>query len=273
MRRRDFVAQAGATMALAGLGFPRARPLGIDKIGIQLYSVRNLFAVDPERVLAALAKIGYAEVEYAGYGKATPAEAKAMLARTGLSAPSAHIDLDTITNNWPAALDAAHPIGHRYLVLAWLDQPQRVSLDSYRKVGDTLNRAAESARKAGIQVGYHNHDFEFAPLERKSGYAALLESTDKSLVRFELDLYWAIKAGADPAKLFAESPGRFPMVHVKDMGAGQAMVDVGDGTIDFGKIFARGRPMIKHYFVENDEPKDAMQFARKSHDYLAKLTF
>ena len=274
MQRRDFLALSGATMAVTGMGLPRFSVGGISRIGIQLYSVRDLFGADPERTLAALAAIGYQEVETAGYAKATPAEMKAMLGRTGLVAPSAHVDLDALTTNLAATLDATHTVGHQYLMLAWIGAEQRKSLDTYRKVADVLNRAASEAKAAGIQIGYHNHDFEFAPLEGKTGYEALLESADHSLVKFELDLYWATKAGADPLKLFAAWPERFPAVHVKDMGPNQSMVDVGDGTIDFARIFTHARQAgIRHYFVEHDEPKDAMLFARKSHDHLAKLTF
>lgn len=274
MRRRDFLAGSAATLAAASAGFPRLSISKLERIGIQLYSVRDLFKADPERTLAALAKIGYQEVETAGYANKKPAEIKAMLARTGLTAPAGHIGLEEITTRWPATLEAAKTVGHRCLILAWLDQADRVSLDRYRRIGDALNRAAETAKQAGIQIGYHNHDFEFAPLEGKRGYDALLESTDRKLVSFELDLYWATKAGADPLALFAAWPGRFYSVHVKDMGKNQAMVDVGDGTIDFAKIFARrAQAGIQHYFVEHDEPNDPMQFARKSHDYLARLTF
>lgn len=275
MRRREFAAQAGLVVAAGGLGWPRRRAADrLKKIGIQLYSVRDLFRADPERTLAALAAIGYAEVEYAGYGKVAPAEVAAMLRRTGLAAPSAHLDLKDLTDRWPATLEAAHTIGHQYLILAWIAPEERVSLDRYRRIGETLIRAAEAAAKAGIKVGYHNHDFEFAPMEGKRGYDVLLESTARTGVEFELDLYWATKAGANPLALFAAWPGRFPLVHVKDMGAGQAMVDVGDGTIDFAAIFARrGQAGIIHAFVEHDEPRDAMAFARKSHAAMAKLRF
>lgn len=274
MQRRDFLALSGAAMAVTGLSLPRFGAAGISRIGIQLYSVRDLFAADPERTLAALAAIGYQEVETAGYAKATPAQMKGMLGRTGLVAPSAHVDLEALTTHWAATLDAAHTVGHQYLMLAWIGPEQRTSLASYRKVAEALNRAAAEAKKAGIQIGYHNHDFEFAPLEGRTGYDALLEAADHSLVKFELDLYWATKAGADPLKLFAAWPGRFPAVHVKDMGPNQSMVDVGDGTIDFARIFTHARQAgIRHYFVEHDEPKEAMMFAKKSHDHLAKLRF
>lgn len=274
MERRDFIVGTGAALAASAVGFPALRKARLDRIGIQLYSVRNLFAANPEGTLAALAKLGYREVETAGYAKATPAEMRAMLDRTGLKAPSAHIDLDLITKDWSRTLDAAHTVGHQYLVLAWIGAEERKSLASYRRIGKILSRAAEQARSAGIQVMYHNHDFEFAPLEGKTGYDALLHSADRNLVKFELDLFWATKAGADPLTLFAEWPGRFPAVHVKDMGPNQTMVDVGDGTIDFAKIFARrAQAGIRHFFVEHDEPKDAMLFAKKSHDHLATLTF
>ncbi len=273
MRRRDFTAQAAMILAAGGLGLTRGRSVtGLEKVGIQLYSVRDLFRDDPERTLTALAKIGYSEVEYAGHGTVAPAEVAAMLRRSGLSAPSAHIELKDLVERWPATLEAAHTIGHQHLIVAWIGPEERTSLDRYRKIAETLIRSSETAAKAGIKVGYHNHDFEFWPLEGNRGFDVLLESTAGTTVEFELDLYWATKAGENPLALFARWPGRFPLVHVKDMGAGQAMVDVGDGTIDFAAIFARrSQAGIVHAFVEHDRPRDPMGFARKSYTAMAKL--
>ena len=105
---------------------------------------------------------------------------------------------------------------------------------------------------------------------------AKLKQIEADLVKFELDLYWITKGKQDPLRYFTEWPGRFPLVHVKDMdkGPSEATVDVGSGRIDFAKIFARGRAAgIEHYFVEHDEPKDPLAFARGAREYLARLEF
>ncbi|MEZ4455844.1 MAG: sugar phosphate isomerase/epimerase [Gemmatimonadales bacterium] len=273
MRRRDFL-----LTSLAGLAIPGLRQAGrfdrIERLGIQLYTVRELFRADPEGTLRALADAGYREVEFAGYVGRTPAQVRRMLDAAGLEAPSAHIDLDAIEKQWEGTLAAAREIGHRYLVLAWIPAANRASLATYRAVGALLNRAGEAAARHGIRVAYHNHDFEFAPLDGGVGYDALIASLDPALVSLELDLYWMTKAGRQPLDYFARLPGRFPMVHVKDMGPKGEMRDVGAGTIDFAAIFRqREQAGIKHFFVEHDEPGDALASARASAKYLTALRF
>lgn len=273
MDRRTFNGHVARALAAAGIRYPTAK---LGPIGIQLYTVRDLFAKDPEGTLAGLAQAGYAEVEFAGYNKLSAAAVKGMLQRSGLDAPSAHVDLTDIRTKWQASLDFAKEVGHRYLVLAYLDRADRHALDSYRRVAEILNKAAREAKKVGITVAYHNHDFEFFPLEGQTPYDVFLSATDRTLVKLELDLYWATKGGADPLAYFAKWPGRFPMVHVKDMDKGitQAMVDLGTGRIDFKRIFAKaGAAGIKHFLVEHDYPKDPMAFARAAYVYLRGLEY
>jgi sugar phosphate isomerase/epimerase len=273
MNRRAFGEIAVSSVVAARLR-PMATKLG--PIGIQLYTVRDLFAKDPEATLTALGAAGYREVEFAGYQNLSAKAVKAMLTRAGLTAPSAHIDLTQIRTKWPATLEFAKEIGHRYLVLAYLDQADSKNLDDYRKAADALNLAATAAKAVGIEVAYHNHATEFVPMGGTLPYDVLLAATDRSLVKFEMDLYWVTKGGADPLDYFAKHPGRFPLVHVKDMAKAETkdMVDLGTGRIDFAKIFAHGAEAgIKHYFVEHDQPKDPLEFARRALTYLKALEY
>jgi sugar phosphate isomerase/epimerase len=273
MDRREFGQATAAALTAATVGIPSDR---LERVGLQLYTVRRLLAKDPEGTLAAVKEAGYAEVEFAGYAGLSAKAVAAMLRRVGLSAPSGHIDLAAIRDRWPATLAFAREVGHRWLVLAWLAEEDRKTVDQIKRLGEQLNRAASEAKAAGIQFGYHNHDFEFVPVEGRLPYDVLLESTDPSLVKLELDLYWITKGGQDPLRYFAKWPGRFPMVHVKDMAKGSsgAMVDVGMGRIDFAAIFSRAKAAgIEHYFVEHDEPKDPIAFARAARRYLARLEF
>jgi sugar phosphate isomerase/epimerase len=271
--RRSFTEQSLAALGLTALP-PTAEKLGT--IGIQLYTVRDLLANNFEGTLASLAAAGYREVEFAGYHKLAPAVVRGILDRRGLAAPSAHVDMSDIRTRWPQTLDAAKEVGHKYLVLAYLDRPDRHSLDSYRRVAADLNKAAAAAKAVGIEVAYHNHDFEFAPIDGQVPYDVFLAETDRTLVKLELDLYWATKGGADPVAYFNKWPGRFPLVHIKDVSKDptRSMVDLGTGRIDFKRIFQKARLAgIKHYFVEHDQPKDALVFARKAIAYLKNLEF
>jgi len=241
-------------------------------VGVQLYTVRKLMAADFEGTLAAVAKVGYREVEFAGYFGHTPAEVKAALGRAGLVAPSAHVPLEEVLNAWPAALDTASAIGISCLVAAWIPESMRKTLSDWQRLAEQFNRAAESARQQGIQFAYHNHDYEFVPVGGKLPYDVLLQDTDTELVQFEMDLFWIRKGGQNPFAYFVRWPGRFPLVHVKDMAKDGAMVDVGAGVIDWKAIYgARRQAGIEHWFAEHDEPADPMGSLQSSYRYMARL--
>lgn len=284
--RRDFVQTLSAAAAgylwhpLAPSPEPRVPTVHrsrrrLSRIGLQLYTVRNEMEKDFEGTIAKVAATGYSEVEFAGYFKKTPAEVKAILERNHLSAPSAHIGA-LAPDQLPAAFDAARTIGHHYVVVPWIPVENRKTLDDWKRVADSFNKAAAQARDAGLQFAYHNHDFEFVPVEGRIPFDVLLEATDPKLVQLEIDLYWMTKGGQDPLSYFARWPGRIPMVHVKDsMGPpDNKMADVGAGKIDWKKIFAReDQAGIKHYFVEHDQPTNPFASIRASCDYLKRLEF
>lgn len=243
-----------------------AAPAG--KTGLQLYTLREEMTKDPDGTLKKVANLGYKEVESFGYqdgkffGK-TAKEYATLLNDLGLSAPSGHYMTGnvmmkgegTLTNNWKRAVDDAAAIGQKYMVCAYLFPPERTKLDDYKKFADLFNKSAEVTRAAGLQFAYHNHDFEFQPMDGQVPYDLLLSSTDPKLVQMELDLYWTTFAGQDPVALFKKHPGRFPLWHLKDMEKTpqRAFAEVGTGSIDFQRIFdARKTAGLTHYFVEQD---------------------
>ena len=277
MDRREFVGTMGALAAGAVLPACRtARATSrIAKIGLQLYTVRDLMKKDVEGTLAAVAGAGYTEVEFAGYFDKTPAEIRAMLDRHGLTSPSLHTG-DLAPDAWAKAVDAAHVIGHEYIVMPWIPEERRKTLDDWKRWAADFNRAAATAKAGGLQFAYHNHDFEFKTVEGKVPYDVLLAETDPNLVKLEIDLYWITKGGQDPLAYFARWPGRVPLVHVKD-GKGApdwAMTEVGSGAIDWKRIFAKSQQAgIKHYFVEHDQPADPIASITASCAYLKTLEF
>ena len=184
---------------------------------MQLYTVREVMKDDFEGKLAKVAEIGYREVEFAGYENHTPQEIRAMLDRHGLTGPSAHVPYKSLGDAWPGVLDAAHVVGHQYLVNPYIDDDVRKGPDGWKRAAETFNRAGEASQKAGIQFAYHNHWFEFAPVNGKLPYDILLEECDPKLVKMEMDLCWIEVGGQDPLKYFKKYPGRFPLVHVKDL--------------------------------------------------------
>lgn len=259
----------------AGVARDVAGGAKIRPIGVQLYTVRDEMKRDVAATLARVAQIGYTEVEFAGYFDHTPSEIRAMLDANRLTAPSAHVPLQMLQADLPGVLAAAKTIGHQYIVCPWLDPSQRGStVEAWKTFGATLTDIGRQVQQAGLQFAYHNHDFEFVPIEGRLPYDVLLERTDASLVQMEMDLYWATKGGQDPLAYFAKYPGRFPLVHVKDSKGPPAhvMTEVGGGTIDWKRIFARrAEAGIRHYFVEHDEPADPFASVEASYRYLSKL--
>ncbi len=289
MDRRTFLGtMTAATLLTRRLAFA-ADDHKIDKIGLQLYTVRDLMKRDFDGTLAKVAAIGYKEVEFAGYFDHSPKDVRAAVDRRGLTAPSAHIDYKSLGEKFPEVIEAAKVVGHEYLVNPWIEEEIRKQPDGWKHAAETFNRAGEACKKAGIQFAYHNHWFEFLPVNGKLPYDLLLTECDPNLVKMELDLCWITVGGQDPLKYFDRYPGRFPLVHVKDVKrvppvtAGGAqdfgssmkdMTEVGSGIIDWKKIFAQSdKAGIKHYFVEHDNPKKPLESIKKSYDYLASLRF
>ena len=279
MNRRHFINRLTLAAAALSLSAPNALAAGrrLARIGMQLYTVRRELEKDFEGTLKQVAALGYKEVEFAGYFGRKPAEVRALLKRLKLVAPAAHVPLSELRGDLRAMLDAAQTIGHKYLLVAWLPPEERKTLDNYRRLADLFNEAGQALQREGVRFAYHNHDFEFAPIEGRVPYDLLLERTDPRVVKLELDLYWTVKGGASPVDYFERHPGRFHLLHVKDMDATprRHFADVGRGTIDFKSIFAQSRKAgVRHYFVENDEPAGSpFDSLRTSIEYLRRLEF
>jgi sugar phosphate isomerase/epimerase len=303
MNRRTFIESTIATAVVTAAARPTwgAPVHHIDRIGLQLYTVRELMKQDFDGTIAGVAKIGYKEVEFAGYFGKSAKEVRATLDTNGLSSPSAHHPMEApaaahgktpnLTDNLQEIIDGAHIIGQKFLVCPYLDAKSRTA-DGYKHLAESCNRVGEATKKAGIQFAYHNHSFEFEKVDGLDGklpFDYLLTQTDPKFVKIEMDLCWITVAGQDPIAYFNKYPGRFPLVHVKDwskegsdpggnVGAvGHAVTghiaNVGSGSIDWKNIFSHsGKAGIEHYFVENDEAK-SLDDPKASYDYLSKLQF
>ncbi len=216
--RRIFLQQA----AVIGAGV-LANPVDLfskpnQKVGLQLYTLRSQISKDVRTVIAKVSDIGFREVETYGYSLKggfwglNIKEFRSLLKSHGLKSPSGHYNfepylgvdnLDSLKEN----IEAANGIGQKYLTVPYLSEPLRKNLDSYKVLASKLNKAATLARKAGLQLVYHNHDFEFKDFNGTTGYDILLRETDPSDLKFELDIYWTVKAGKDPIALFQQNPG------------------------------------------------------------------
>lgn len=254
MNRRQMLA-GGAALATA----LAARPLAAAAprpAGIQLYTVREIFAPDPIGTLEKVAAIGYREVEYGGggYDKMDHAALRKTMDRLGLTSPSIHVAYEALAANFDAMVKMAKTLGADTLVVPYMVEAHR-NADGWKKAVADFNRFAERLKKAGLGFAYHNHDFEFTvKAGEQSLFDLLLAERDPALVQIELDLFWAVKAGEDPKALVRRLPGQIYAYHVKDMTADGAMTSVGKGVIDFAGIFALNELAgVKHFYIENDQ--------------------
>ena len=274
--RRKFLKTVAIASAAVCSPWPSilAQSRRVNSIGLQLYSLRREMGQDFEGTLGRLAELGFEEMEFAGYFDKSPAEVRRILDGFGMTSPAAHIQLTAIRENLERELETAATIGQKYIVVPSIPGDER-SLDDYQRHAETLNRAGEAAKKVGIQMGYHNHDFEFQPqAEGKTGYDYLLYFTEPELVKMEMDLFWIVNAGQDPIPYFENHPGRFAMLHVKDRAADGAMVDVGRGVIDFAELFSYADVAgFEHYFIEHDNPDDGINSIAYSYDTLSRIRF
>lgn len=310
MDRRTFIGSSlAATLSAAAKpawaevlpspGFARANPTTpthqIERIGLQLYTVRGTMKTDFEGTVAKVAATGYQEVEFAGYFNHSPKDVRAILDKNGLVSPSCHVSYDAVENKWAETLEAAKIIGHSYVICPAIEEKQRAEPGGWKRAAELFNKAGEASQKEGIQFGYHNHTFEFHPAETLGGklpYDFLLAETDPKFVIMEMDLCWITVGGGNPIDYFDKYPGRFPLVHVKDwvkdasspsgyklgnggfVKYGGRLADVGQGSIDWKNLFAHdGEAGIKHYFVENDDPKSPFDDIKISYNYLRDLRF
>jgi sugar phosphate isomerase/epimerase len=236
--------------------------------------VRAAMQSDFEGTLRSLAGMGYREVEFAGLFGRDPAQVRSLLGELNLSVAGSHVDWTRFRDDPDGAIDETLALGARYLVFPWTPDSERRTLDQWHAWAARLNAVAVASSERGLPVAYHNHDFEFTPIDGTVPYDVLLAELD-SRISFELDLYWLAKAGGEPSALFQRSPGRFPLVHVKDLRrSDQAIVDVGQGDLDFAAVFAQAAQSgMQHFIVEHDQPADPMQTVQNSIEYLRQLAY
>jgi sugar phosphate isomerase/epimerase len=286
MKRRYFLQNLSLGVAALYMNGCAGGSAVTNPLALQLYTVRDAVAKDLEGTLNRIAELGYKQLEIYGYngtffGK-TAKEFKSILDKAGIKIVSSHHNTGiamkakgTLTDGWDKAVEDIHELGAPYMVCPYLFPDER-SVEHYKALPELLEKSANTAKAAGIQFAYHNHDFEFEKMEDTIVFDYLAAKTSADLVKFELDLYWISKTGNDPVKYFEKYPGRFPLWHVKDMEAGtKDITEVGNGTIDFDRIFAaREKAGLKHWFVEQDTSKrDMFESLKISRDYLAKKNY
>ena len=286
MRRREFLhTTALGTLAISTQvpGPLFANPYG-KPVGLQLYTLRDQLEKDVAGTIQQVAKVGYKDVEIYSLYRKSSAEFAKILGDNRITASSGHYMLKDVKTNWDQKVEDAKQLGLRYMVNAILQPDEHKSFDDYKRLVDVFNNAGETTHKAGIQFCYHNHNFEFTKYGDTTAYDYLLKSVDPKLVKFEMDCFWVTHAGADPVAYFKGYPGRFPLLHIKDMKDKPApsheldarmglFAPVGQGTIDWKRICTAAKQGgMQHYYVEQDYcEQPPLQAVKISYEYLRKL--
>lgn len=283
MKRRQFL-QRTAASAAGLLMLPAVSCSGgyKDQMGLQLYTLRESIFQDPKQVLKMVADCGYKELETFAYedGKiyGMPfAEFGSYVDDLGMKVVSGHYGLDlTRSDSWEEAISDAKSIGQKYMVVPYLNEPDRKNIDDYKKVCEQLNKAGETCNKLGMRFGYHNHAFEFESMQGEKPFDLMLAELDPDLVGIELDIYWVVRAGEDPTRYFDQYPGRFEQWHVKDMDKTDQdrNSNIGQGTIDYKALFFDQAKLsgMKHWYVEQESyPGEPIESVRANAAFLRSI--
>ena len=224
-------------------------------VALQLYTVRDLTAVDFPGTVRQVAEIGYAGVEFAGMGGMEAAALRDLLDETGLAPAGAHIALATLESDLDRVIADNLTLGNRYIGVPHLSDGLK-NPQGFRHVAARMNAIGSFLADAGLTLYYHNHAFEFDVVDGERGIDILYQETDPELVVMEIDVYWVHYAGEDPAAMIRAHAGRFPLIHLKDMvgaGAERTYAEVGEGVIDFAPIRAASEAQgAEWYIVEQD---------------------
>ena len=282
-RRRDFVKTLGGAVLGYALrprapSLDRGAPLGkLNRIGLELYSVRDAMHKDPEGTLAAVRAMGYSDVEllwsFGNFGRTTE-QVRTALDRDGLRAPSAHISPIILFVGWERSLEIAHRLGHEYLIVPSFPEETR-SLDDWREWADRFNAAGAVARRAGIWLAFHNEPDHMTPIDGKVPYDVFVERTDPKVVRLQLDVGNMVMGGGDPFAYLQRYRDRYWSFHLKDVVADRSHDTVlGTGTVDFKRLLAAIPDIDRKFcYVEQEGQEDALGSAGKDCEFLKKLEF
>jgi len=233
-------------------------------VGFQTYPIRDMLSKDFAGTLKMMAAQGYQLTEmcspkgYAqsGFGSLVnmkPAELRSTINDAGLQCPSCHFGFGEFDeNNLNDSIEFAHGLGLTQMICSTFWLPKTATLSDYLAAADKLNKAAEKIKAAGLETGFHNHEFEFATLDGQLIYDALMQRFDPKLVKMQFQTE-VINLGYKAADYFKKYPGRFISAHLSDWTADKKQAPIGQGVIDWKEFFAAAKTGgVKNFFVEMD---------------------
>jgi len=276
--RRQFIRNSGMLACASMLGGKTASAMSIFKkkipIGVQLYSVREECKNNFPKVLAAISEMGYDGVEFAGYHDRTAKEIRTLLDDNGLKACGTHTAMDTLmADNFQSTVDYNKELGNEYLIVPWLSEAEHKTKQAWLKRAALFNEIEEKARKQGMRVGYHNHMFEFTPINGELPWDIFFGNTNDNVI-MQFDTGNALQGGGDPLPFLKNYPGRAVTVHVKEYSASNPKALVGEGDIDWKQLFDVCETVggTKWYIVEQEKyPYPPLESIKRCLDNLREM--
>jgi sugar phosphate isomerase/epimerase len=281
--RREFIQTGSALTAGTIAGLPlltdcTGQDNPLKNIGLITFTIQNEVRTDYRKALEEVAAIGYRYLEFGGSMGNSLQEFRAFLKKIGLTPLAGGSSMVQMIEkeNLEKMIAEALELEKKYMVCywPWLTDALNLTMDELKAAADNLNAIGQTCKDKGIRFAFHNHDKEFWPVGEIIPFDYLLDNTNRDLVLAEMDLYWIKKGNADALPYFEKYPGRFELIHVKDMDETEerSFACVGDGIIDFPSIFEKAKVAgMKYLIVEHDKPEFPMQCARDSYNYLQSV--
>lgn len=235
-------------------------------VGLQLYSLRDSFKNDVPGTLDKVKALGFKYVELAGTYGLSAAEFKKLLDDRGLVPVAGHFSLDLYQKDVDSVIRDAKALGLKYVGTAWIPHQDPFTIDQALAAAAAFNAAGKAVAAHGLHFYYHNHGYEFQPHTAGTLLDVLIQKTDPKYVTFQMDLLWTIFPGQDPAALLLKYPGRWQLMHLKDLRKGvqgdlsggtdvRNDVTLGSGQMDFPAVLEAARKSgVKWYFIEDESP-------------------
>lgn len=249
-------------------------------IGIQMYSLRDQTEIDFLATLEKVAKIGYKAVEFTGYFKMPAKELKSKLDEVGLIAPSVHVPLNfsdkkNMESDFAGQIEYARELDVSYIVTPWVPLPELPTMDNVQYLVEVFTKCASQVRAAGMQYGYHNHEFEFKMLEKKPAIDHILLKVPEDQMIMEFDLGWIYIAGYKPVDYLKKYKGRIPLVHLKDFSKGRKDAEIGKGEVGYDQLIHELEPAgVQYMFVEQEQyESSSLESAANNYRFLKERGF
>jgi sugar phosphate isomerase/epimerase len=278
--RRGFLQSGAAALGILSLsqvqfaGCSGKSTKGKIPIGLQLYSVRKDCEKDFPKTVEAVAKMGYVGVEFAGYYNRTAEEVRKVLDDNGLKCCGTHAQFDTLIGDaLQKTVEFNKTIGNKYLICPWIPEEKRKTKQDWLDLAKLFNEISEKVKPHGMQVGYHNHNFEFTPIDGEKPWDIFFGNTNPDVI-MQVDTGNGLGAGQDMIPFLRKYPGRAVTIHIKEFSAKNPDAMIGEGDIDWKEVFSicESTGGTQWYIVEDEkETIPALECVKKNLDNLRKM--